>query len=410
VYLTDRSGVDGEEPVLMSKQNVGMAWVGRAALGVGLLCGFAGALSGCSSDASTSVTTVGDDYYFNGMVYDGATGARLTAYGVTLQYFNRTYTGKVDAAGRYFLGPLRPNNDYTIGIQSDGYRSFLSHNALRPVPKPGEGESLFYDAYLFPTALAAPDAKFSVALEGSTDLPSGSIRLRPTSGSILDSDPSEQPAGVGNQVWGNDEDLQFGSVDVPFSKGQVTVPGDQLVYGVSYAVTVYGVSGYEVLTAAYQSGLDSGTVPLVLGKQQETALSLVSRSDNQDPDPSGAFVMVFNKPVEIYPPGTEAAAGLAIDDALSISPIDGDADGDLNTLNAVSASRGVTVTATGTQVKIVWDKTTALTHQDPTDPVTAVTYGALDMVNVRPVGGNVASVTPLAALLAQSSVTIHLAP
>jgi hypothetical protein len=108
--------------------------------------------------------------------------------------------------------------------------------------------------------------------------------------------------------------------------------------------------------------------------------------------------------------GSEAAAGLAIDSALAISPIDGDADGDLNTLNAVAASRGVTVTATGTQVKIVWDKATALTHQDADDPVTAVSYGALDMVNVRPVGGNLASVTPLAALLAQSSVTIHLAP
>jgi len=390
----------------MSMQHLGSAWLGRAALGVCVL----GALSaGCSSDADNNVSAVGDDYYFNGMVYDGATGARVTNYAISLLYFDRTYAGKVDANGRYFLGPLRPNYDYTIAIQNDDYRSFLAHNAFRPIAPPGGGESLFYDAYVFPKNLPAPDVKFSITLQGSTDLPSGYVRLRPAASSVLYDEVSERPAGVGAQVWDNDEDLQFRAVTLPFTKGAVSFMGSQLVYGVSYAVTVYGVPGYQVASAAYQSGVDSD-VSLALSKLQETALALVSRSDDQGANPSGSFTMVFNKPVELYPAASEDAAALAIDGALSISPIDGDGDADLNTLNAVVKSRGVTVTVTSTQVKIAWDKTTALTHQDADDPVKAVTFGALDKIEVRPVGGNAASATPLAALLGQTSVTINLGP
>jgi hypothetical protein len=71
------------------------------------------------------------DYYFDGRVYNGVDGNRLVDYDIQLQFLDREIDGTVDDNGRYFLGPLTPFNDYTIAIEANGYRSFLSHNIMK---------------------------------------------------------------------------------------------------------------------------------------------------------------------------------------------------------------------------------------------------------------------------------------
>jgi hypothetical protein len=66
--------------------------------------------------------------YFTGRVYDGVSLARVTDYTMRLEYFDRVLAAIVSSDGRYVIGPLLPNADYSIVIESDDYRSFLSHN------------------------------------------------------------------------------------------------------------------------------------------------------------------------------------------------------------------------------------------------------------------------------------------
>ena len=45
-----------------------------------------------------------------------------------LEYFDRTLEATVDAEGRFVVGPLLANADYTVAVEAEGFRSFLSHN------------------------------------------------------------------------------------------------------------------------------------------------------------------------------------------------------------------------------------------------------------------------------------------
>ena len=71
----------------------------------------AAAALGCAGDEETKGQ---HQIWFMGSVFDGASGAVLTAYDITLVYGKNRVKGTVDAAGRYVVGPLPAWNDYGI--------------------------------------------------------------------------------------------------------------------------------------------------------------------------------------------------------------------------------------------------------------------------------------------------------
>ena len=87
--------------------------------------------AGCGGDAGNNI------YWFNGRVYDGATGARITGYQIRLLYRDRSEVGGVESNGRYLLGPLQPFPDHTVEITGKGHRSFPSPHPMRNPPGPG---------------------------------------------------------------------------------------------------------------------------------------------------------------------------------------------------------------------------------------------------------------------------------
>jgi hypothetical protein len=221
-----------------------------------------GAATACGSDDSAPAAApppIG--YSFSGRVYDGVTGEQLTRYTASLDYADTTLPASVDSAGVYYVGALPGGNDFTVEVDGMNYRPFLSHNAQ--LPPTGVDVSYYYDAYLFPADVLSPAATLTItAPDGTTPL-AGNVSLRPTGSSSLYASPTDQPAGVPGQVWVNDEDLQAGAVSAAFTSGTVTLAQGQLVYGVTYAVTVYGVAGLQPATATFTSGVDSSlTIPL----------------------------------------------------------------------------------------------------------------------------------------------------
>ena len=153
--------------------------VGHASFSISL-ASWAIALSavlGCGGDDGPH--TGKHDIWFMGAAIDGATGAPVADYKVTLVWGSNTISGKVDATThRYVIGPLPTWNDY--GVIIDGgptYRRFSSYNAGIAPPAPPAAptsaqtnvvvgasdiyssdttQTFNFDAYLFPTAVAAP--------------------------------------------------------------------------------------------------------------------------------------------------------------------------------------------------------------------------------------------------------------
>jgi hypothetical protein len=346
--------------------------------------------------------------YFNGAVYNGATGARLSSYEISLSYRDREVEGRVDDEGGFFMGPLPGKNDYTVEIQAEGYRSFLAHNA--PI---ANGQTYFYDAYLFPNDLKVSPVDFHVALSDSAEKPAGFIKLQPTAASLLYDDSDERPAGIPGQVWDNDEDLQFGSVVEPFADGKLSIPSERLVYGVSYAVTVFGIPGYQPLTGAFQAGVD-GEQGFVVEPLTRSDIAVAFRSDVTGADPSGKLVVVFNVPVEFDPPTRQEIMRELVDANLSIDSSDEDNDGNFNVLkpdtDRSAAERGTKMTLDRNTLTLQWDPVAAFSLADAGDPIRAVIYGGLDAIRVRPVGTDSSQGTDLATLLGTDSVRVSSIP
>ena len=145
------------------------------------------------------------EVYLVGQVYDGATGARLTGYELSVTIRDQTIDAQVDESGRFFVHTLPVYQDYTVEIRAAGYRAFRSHNNGFNIPNAqadyagdySTTQNFYFDAYLFPTGLAAPAVTINVR-KGSGPA-SGKIRIRPTSASSLADSPVEMPAGVGSQ-------------------------------------------------------------------------------------------------------------------------------------------------------------------------------------------------------------------
>lgn len=373
---------------------------------------------GCGADYT--------NYYFDGRVYDGASGTRLTDYKVQLQFLDRRLDGLVDDDGRYFVGPLTPFHDYTVSIRADGYRSFLSHNIMKVNDEltfnnnvsddnDHPDQSQYFDAYLFPTSVSTSPVTLRISLADKPDLPSGTIHLRPTTSSSLFDSNAETPGGVGRQVWQNDDDLQFASVTVDFANGQVTLPAGTLVYGVTYAVTIYGVDGHAQFDGAFTAGFDA-SASFVLSPLGESPLLLSFVSTQLGtPVPNGQVVFVFNQPIE-FDPLTSADAYLKqLEQNFSIDSPDANTNGILNTLRpfdpaAAAGSRGLKATIAGNRLTLTWDQGLGLATTDAADPIRSVTYGGLDGVKLRPIGGDVATAVSVGTLLGPNSITVPVTP
>lgn len=375
---------------------------GGAPLALALALG----LSSCSDDDEPA--TPAPPSYFNRMVYDGASGRRLTSYRITLRYHDRERVGKVQADGFFVLGPLEASSDYTVTIQADGYRPFMAHNGFMP---DRVGQTLFYDSYLFPNDLSVAPVSFYVSLSDAETRPAGFLRLQPATSSLLLDEPSERPAGVPMQIWDNDEDLQFNTIVAQFADGVAQLDGKQLVYGVTYALTVFGVPGYQLRTGVYRAGVD-GTQSITLTPVTRSPLAIAYRSDLASPAPDGRLTMVFNMPIELDPPAAMEAYRELIDANLTLVSPDADGDAMRNTLTPdlgrTQSERGTSLTVERNTLTIRWDPTTALSSADPGDPILAVTYGRLDGVRIRPVGADSSQGLDLAVLLGSPSVRVAL--
>ncbi len=356
------------------------------------------------------------EVFLVGNVYDGATGARLPSYEMTLEYRDQTSKAQVSADGR-FLMKLPVFQDYTVTITAPGYRPFRSHNAGFNIPNPESSlasaqgnQTLYFDSYLFPTDLVTPALSLSVRKGSSTgELASGKVRIRPISLSSLADTSQELPSGVSGQLWLNDEDMQAKPISRSFQAAPIQVEAAELVYGVRYLINIYDVAGYQPLEANFTAGTD-GSRTLTLAEETVDPLTVVGSSLANCRAPmtpsdtvSAQFYLEFNQDVELAPTTLPGGFAEQVDNAFFINSPDTDVDGMRNVL-APGASQ--TVQEHGTRIEPIvnkrltftWNPNVGLASKDPQD-VISVTWN-VSSVQVQPVGR--AQPKSLGTLFAQS--------
>jgi hypothetical protein len=374
----------------------------------------AGAALGCGKDEAPK----GDhQIWFMGAVFDGATGQHVVNYQITLVYGTHSVSGTVDGTGRYTLGPLPAWNDYGVVITADTYRSFSSYNAGIAPPAPATTsissdvytadttQTKDFDAYLFPAALTVPATTVTIVESGvNATSPSGSIRLQPTSSSVIQGAASEVPM----QVWGNDDDILASVISDSFSSGTYPVAAQTLVYGVSYQVIVYDVTGYQPGMATLQAGIQSG-ITITIPPATVTPLALVSNTAstcavyNMPTSGTSAaqVVLTFNQPIE---DGTTTAGKgpEALDANLSVYTLDS---AQLKT-NASSAvqERGTSFVISGNTLTLSFNPSAGLSTIVSGDILEEVVYNNLSTIYLQPIGHPESRVT-LATLVGSTQIT-----
>ena len=372
---------------------------------------------GCGGSDNNAPHTGKHDIWFMGAVIDGATGKPLTTYEISMVWGTSTAKGKVDASGRYTLGPLPAWNDYGVVITSDGYRAFSSYNTGIAPPAPGStsqsadvytadtSQTFNFDASLFPSTLAPAALSITVLEMGNStaNTAAGKIRLQPTSQPPLQSGQSE----IQGQTWANDADLYSGAISADFTGGVFTVPGAMLTYGVTYAVNVYNVDGYQPSAAVnVQAGFTTGTsitlqpltvAPLVL--VANTATSCHAPTTLTD-TMSAVVTLTFNEPVE---DGTQTAGGGAeqLDNGVQFTDSLGTSFPSPNAFSSTMQEHGVTLTFADNVATIAWNAGVGIGTKGPSDTIRSVTYssGSLSATSLQPVKQPLLRTT-LATLLA----------
>jgi hypothetical protein len=373
------------------------------------------ALASALSTGCLGTDSPDETRYFFGEVYDGVTGKQVTDYHIELEYFGRRYAGSIDANGGFSLPAVPAYQDYDVYIDASGYRPFVSHQAQFENKVHAE-RGFHYEAFLFSNSVTVADVPITITLGDSASLPDGSIRLQPMSSSAIYENPDDLSAARG-QVWPNDDDLLAQTVWVDFKAGAATIPGSSLVYGVPYQLSVLNVPGYQLqqtdVKTPFQAGVD-GRRAFVLNRLDATPLqvSYVSTRDG-NPSKDGTLTIVFNQPAEFDPLVSLGAYREAIDDAFSIDAEDTNNNFQTDTLNdnvdPNLQERGTSIALNGQQLVFSWDKTRGLRTYDPGDRILSITYGGLDSIRLRPVGGQAADVVTLSTLLTEgTSVTVPL--
>lgn len=380
-------------------------------------------LTGCADAERLEpppLTSGGHTVEFVGYVFDGATGTRLTGYDLGLLTGGTEVTGSVAEDGRFRVGPISAWSDYSIAIQASDYRTFVSHNGRVGLPPElaqsddiaeiASQQVLHYDAYVFPSGLEAPQVAFTITTPIGNP-PSGKIRLRPTSASILSDDPFETPSGVPGQIWGNDEDLQASTFNDEFASGMVAIDSGELVYGVTYAVSVFDVAGHQPFSGTYQAGIETDKTFALAESLAEPLVVLTSDDETCTPPslPTATSASVvnitFNAEIELE---DIDVANEALDSNIGINSPNQDADMDTNTLaddaSNMAIERGVSVTAMGNMLIISFNPSAGLVVKDPDDPILSVTYGGLSEIVVRR-PGSPSSAVALSTVLGKTSIT-----
>jgi hypothetical protein len=365
-------------------------------------------LSGCGSNHDGASNVATHDVFFDGYIYDGALGTRLQGYTLEIQYRDTVVSGTVAPDGRYLVGPIPVFQDYSVTVTASGYRSFRSHNAGYSIPGPDSLEAAlagtstvqthFFDAYLFPSALQSGDVNLGVRQLTTTGAPvaAGKLRLRAVSESLLADSAEKTPSGVTGQLWTNDEDLQSQPVTKDILGGNVTVTGAELVYGVSYLLSIYDVPGYQPFESTITAGRD-GTKTFALAEETAEPLVLVSSTVSSCHPPaspletqSAVVTFEFNQDIELSACTLPGGNPEIIDSGLSIFSSNTDGDSTYNTLrtNASPAvqERGGSVTAAGKTLTLAWNPSVGLLTNDPQDVITQVTYSGLTSLFVQPIG------------------------
>ncbi|MEM1032607.1 MAG: hypothetical protein AAGN82_19840 [Myxococcota bacterium] len=359
---------------------------------------------------------------FVGFAFDATTGERLTGYTLELLTGATAVEGTVAADGRFQVGPISVWSDYTVRIDAGDYRAFVSHNPRTGLPDAfaqsddiadiATQQVFFYDAYLFPASLQSPAVTFTVTTPIGTP-PDGSIRLRPSLPSVLTDETFETPSGIPGQLWFNDEDVQAATLSQSFSNGTVDVSAGALVYGVTYAVSIFDVEAHQPFSGAYRAGIETDKTFALAEELAEPLVVVSSDEASCTPPPlpgatSSAEVMIqFNATIELE---DADVANEALDSNLSIVSADDDLDMMLNVLapdaSNMAIERGVSIVATGDTLMISFNPASGLDESDPDDAITNVTYGGLaDIVVRRP--GSPSSAVTLAAALGLASISCN---
>ena len=378
----------------------------------------AAAALGCGGDEETKGQ---HQIWFMGSVFDGASGAVMTSYEITLVYAQHRVKGTVDAAGRYVVGPLPAWNDYGIEIGAAYYRYFSSYNAgIAPPPPPASGtgtastadvyqanttQTKNFDAYVFPDSLTAPATTVSIVQSGPMPMPSsGSIRLQPTTQPSIQG----QASGVPQQIWTNDQDILAAVITESFSAGNYTVEAGRLVYGVTYQVTIFNVEGFQPGTGTIRGGLEVGA-SITIAPQGVSPVMIIANNSSScminamPTDTSAAQItLTFNQPVE---DGTTTAggAGEILDNGLAVQA-------SLGSTLAVNASssvqeRGASFTISDNTLTLSWNPAIGLANKVAGDVITVLQYSGLSSIYVQPIGRPAQRVT-LSSLLSGSTTLI----
>jgi hypothetical protein len=356
---------------------------------------------------------------FVGYVYDGASGKRLTGYGIELQVVSDKIAGSVAGDGRFSVGDIGAFDDYTVIIKLDGYRAFMSHNArvglgASDTADQNTRETRHFDAFLFPTKLQTAPVSFTVKSDLPDPKPSGTLRLRPTTQSLIADGGENQPVGVAGQTWANDEDLQAAVVTKDFSNGSVDLMQGELVYGVKYRVDIFGVAQHQPFTGSYTAGVE-GSKTFKLTEEITDPLAVVTTTHKACKPPmspnesSGAGVTItFNYSIELGETGYPGGAQEALDDGLSISSPDKNSNNNTNKLrpdnDSKAQERATNLSYSANQITIGWSPTAGLIEKDDGDPINSVTYGNLSEITIRRVGSP-SSTKALSTLLGMGSIT-----
>jgi hypothetical protein len=366
-------------------------------------------LAGCGSDDKTNDNTsvaATHEVFFNGYAYDGALGTRLQGYTLEVQYRDQVVPGVVSADGRYLVGPIPVFQDYTVTIAAGGYRTFRSHNAGFSIPGPdtlagtnaNTSQTHFFDAYLFPATLQSADINLAIKQLTTTGAPvaAGKVRLRAGSASVLADSAAETPSGVLGQLWTNDEDLQAKPVIKDIAGGKVTITGAEVVYGVTYLVSIYEVPGFQPFESTVTAGRD-GIKTFALSEETGEPLLLVSNTVSNCHPPltpldgqSAVVTFDFNQDIELSASTLPGGNAELIDSGMSMVSADTDIDLMRNTLRTNASStvqeRGTSVATAGKTLTLSWNPSIGLLTNDPQDVISQVSYSGLTSLFVQPVG------------------------
>lgn len=353
-----------------------------------------GLLAACGGDDQFSAN---HSVRFVGQVYDASTGQVITGYTISVLAGGSTREGKIDAeVGRFDLGSIGAFDDYIVTVSAEGFRAFESRNAMIGVPESlanADGtaqtktdQTLYFDVYLFPTGLTAPEFRITIAAEDDDEAElAGKLRLRPTDQSNVGLEASSVPG----QVWVNDLDVQGGVIAVDFEGGEHTFDTGALTYGVRYAVDVYGIDGYQPETVEITAGEDLGA-SLTVSVQDDTPVALVSLDEEDCTPPTieaplqdeatAVITLTFDSDIELV---DADSANDDVNDGFAISSTNSD-DGIVNALNPLA--KGATVRADGNQLIFEWNPADGLQTSDPDDVLNWVVYDSLHYIQVQRAG------------------------